>query len=259
MQSMKRNAQKGRKLSLMEATNVELGQQSKGSSVKVGGTQGTVNLKNKRVDLSQEHEEFTAEIEIGEPTDAIPSIVNGIVVGVTEAIRKQQFEAQIIWKELQTPPSASQLGSEVEEEVNSKTQKRPISDDFHIAKLSNAGYKLEYVAPLKLGELQMVEIEIEDIKTEIVFWSKVVNGVIVVRFNTEAMKQEVLQGGIYHFDNKPFIVNEWMPELEFTREELSTVPIWIKFPRLDFKYWSIKGLNKIASLIGRPLMVDHNT
>lgn len=85
------------------------------------------------------------------------------------------------------------------------------------------------------------------------------NGVIVVRFNTEAMKQEVLQGGIYHFDNKPFIVNEWMPELEFTREELSTVPIWIKFPRLDFKYWSIKGLNKIASLIGRPLMVDHNT
>lgn len=31
--------------------------------------------------------------------------------------------------------------------------------------------------------------------------------------------------------------------------------IWIKFPGLDFKYWSKKGLSKI----GKPLMVDQNT
>ncbi|KAM3199220.1 hypothetical protein P3L10_031580 [Capsicum annuum] len=76
------------------------------------------------------------------------------------------------------------------------------------------------------------------------------NGVIVVRFETVGGKQKVLQGGIYHFDNKPFIVKEWTPELEFTREELLTVQIWIKFSGLDFKYWSRKGLNKIGSLIG---------
>ncbi|KAK6795389.1 hypothetical protein RDI58_008842 [Solanum bulbocastanum] len=49
------------------------------------------------------------------------------------------------------------------------------------------------------------------------------NGVTVVRFKTEAGKQEVLQRG------------------------------------LVFKYWSMKGLSKIGSLIGRPLMVDRNT
>uniref|UniRef100_M1DB27 Endonuclease/exonuclease/phosphatase n=1 Tax=Solanum tuberosum TaxID=4113 RepID=M1DB27_SOLTU len=37
------------------------------------------------------------------------------------------------------------------------------------------------------------------------------------------------------------------------------VPIWIKLPGLDFKYRSPKGLSKLGSLVGKPLMVDHNT
>ncbi|XP_060170469.1 uncharacterized protein LOC132601402 [Lycium barbarum] len=47
--------------------------------------------------------------------------------------------------------------------------------------------------------------------------------------------------------------------MEFTRDELYTVPIWIKLPGLDFKYWSVKGLSKLGSLVGKPLMVDQNT
>lgn len=45
----------------------------------------------------------------------------------------------------------------------------------------------------------------------------------------------------------------------FTKEELATVSIWIKLPGLYFKYWIIKGLNKIESLVGKLLMVDKNT
>lgn len=58
----------------------------------------------------------------------------------------------------------------------------------------------------------------------------------MVRFETEVEKQEVIQGGIYHFDNKPFIVKAWTPELEFIREEFLIIQIWIKFPGRDFKY-----------------------
>ncbi|XP_070034361.1 uncharacterized protein [Nicotiana tomentosiformis] len=47
--------------------------------------------------------------------------------------------------------------------------------------------------------------------------------------------------------------------MAFTREKLYTVPIWVKLLVLDFKYWSHKGLSKIGSLIGRPLMVDKHT
>ncbi|CAN4113882.1 unnamed protein product [Withania somnifera] len=72
-------------------------------------------------------------------------------------------------------------------------------------------------------------------------------------------KNEVLQAGIFHFDSKSFIVKAWNPEIDFSREELHTVPLWIKLPSLDFKYWSPKGLSRLGSLIGKPLMVDQNT
>ncbi|XP_070017036.1 uncharacterized protein [Nicotiana sylvestris] len=47
--------------------------------------------------------------------------------------------------------------------------------------------------------------------------------------------------------------------MEFSREELHSVPIWVKLSGLDFKYWSPKGLSKIGCLIGKPLMVDQHT
>lgn len=47
--------------------------------------------------------------------------------------------------------------------------------------------------------------------------------------------------------------------MEFTRDELYNIPIWVKLPGLDFKYWGPKGLSKIGSMIGKPLMVDMNT
>ena len=47
--------------------------------------------------------------------------------------------------------------------------------------------------------------------------------------------------------------------MEFTRDELYRVPIQIKLLGLEFKCWSPKGFSKIGSLIGKPIMVDHNT
>ncbi|XP_059290290.1 uncharacterized protein LOC132043842 [Lycium ferocissimum] len=44
-----------------------------------------------------------------------------------------------------------------------------------------------------------------------------------------------------------------------SRERAYSVPIWIKLHALDFKSLSAKGLSKIGSLVGKPLMVDKNT
>ncbi|KAH0773408.1 hypothetical protein KY290_010545 [Solanum tuberosum] len=71
--------------------------------------------------------------------------------------------------------------------------------------------------------------------------------------------EDPIDAGIYHFDGKPFIVTAWSPNMDFSREELHSVPIWIKFPGLDFKYWSPKGTSKLGTLIGKPLIVDKNT
>ncbi|XP_060183323.1 uncharacterized protein LOC132613322 [Lycium barbarum] len=171
--------------------------------------------------------------------------------------------------------------------------KGSIWDNFDISKISNAGFKLDFVSPLKEGESHVCEIEIEDITSKIAYWRNAVvcyvlgahppfavmrgyiqrqwgkhginkismmkNGIVLVRFDNLEGKNEVLQGGIYHFDNKPFIVKAWNEDMEFTREELYTVPIWVTFLGLDFKYWGPKGLSKIGSLIGKPLMADKNT
>lgn len=62
------------------------------------------------------------------------------------------------------------------------------------------------------------------------------NGIVLMRFDSEVGKQNMIQGGIYHFDNKLLTVKAWSPDMDFPTEELLTVPIWIKLPGLDFKY-----------------------
>lgn len=47
--------------------------------------------------------------------------------------------------------------------------------------------------------------------------------------------------------------------MDFSKENLFYVPIWIKMPGLEFKYWSAKSLREIGSPVGKPLMVDKNT
>lgn len=84
------------------------------------------------------------------------------------------------------------------------------------------------------------------------------NSVILVHFEIMEGKKEVLQGGIYNFDNKPFIVKAWDPAMEFTKDELCSVSIWVKLFGLYFKYWSSTGLSELGSLIGWSLMADSN-
>lgn len=62
------------------------------------------------------------------------------------------------------------------------------------------------------------------------------NGIVLVKFETTIGKYDFAQGGIYHFDNKPFIVKAWSPDMEFMRDELHSVPVWVKLPCVDFKY-----------------------
>lgn len=71
------------------------------------------------------------------------------------------------------------------------------------------------------------------------------NGIVLVKFDSEEGVNEVIQGGIYHFDSKTFIVKAWNPDMEFTREELLTFSIWIKFHGLDFNYRSPMGLSNV--------------
>jgi len=67
---------------------------------------------------------------------------------------------------------------------------------------------------------------------------------------------KVIQKGFYHFDQKPFIVKSWAPKMETHTEAIASLPIWVKFPELDIKYWGLQCLNKLGSMLGIPLKTD---
>lgn len=47
--------------------------------------------------------------------------------------------------------------------------------------------------------------------------------------------------------------------MDLLKEEVKVVPTWIRFPGLLLKYWGQVALNKIASLVGKPIRTDRAT
>ncbi|KAG5614830.1 hypothetical protein H5410_014654 [Solanum commersonii] len=100
----------------------------------------------------------TSEVQI----ENLQEETNGIVIATKEHVRQKQSQVMGIWTEnipssrdgsqVESSSSKPSWANEVEEEVASQGRHKSIWDDFDIAKLSNAGYKLEYVAPSKDGE-----------------------------------------------------------------------------------------------------------
>lgn len=65
-----------------------------------------------------------------------------------------------------------------------------------------------------------------------------------------------MDAGIPMFDKKKkkkktLIVEPWSPNMDIRKADVEIVPIWVKFPALDIKYWGQASLSKIAGIIGK--------
>lgn len=67
--------------------------------------------------------------------------------------------------------------------------------------------------------------------------AQVNRGVFLVRFTQAESKMKVLEEGVQIFDKNPVIIKPWTPYVDTKKESFSTVPIWIRLPGLDIKYW----------------------
>ncbi|KAL2904194.1 2 3-bisphosphoglycerate-independent phosphoglycerate mutase [Bienertia sinuspersici] len=54
-------------------------------------------------------------------------------------------------------------------------------------------------------------------------------------------------------------MKRWSPNIELHKENVKTVPIWIKMPNLELKYWGQGCLHKLGDIIGTTLKVDNVT
>ncbi|XP_019246318.1 PREDICTED: uncharacterized protein LOC109225967 [Nicotiana attenuata] len=89
--------------------------------------------------------------------------------------------------------------------------------------------------------------------------AQVNKGVFLVRFTQAESRMKVLEDEVQMFDKKPVIIKPWTPDVDTRKELFSTVPIWIRLPGLDIKYWGKNSLTKIAELVGKPLKADRAT
>ncbi|XP_074291111.1 uncharacterized protein LOC141617877 [Silene latifolia] len=72
------------------------------------------------------------------------------------------------------------------------------------------------------------------------------------------MKQVFLGSGHFLFDNKPLIIKPWQPDVELTKENVKTVPAWIRMQKLPLKFWG-KSIPKISGLVGKYIKSDEPT
>ncbi|KAL0916672.1 hypothetical protein M5K25_014201 [Dendrobium thyrsiflorum] len=62
--------------------------------------------------------------------------------------------------------------------------------------------------------------------------------------------------GVWFFLGRPFVLQKWSPHFRPIRENFTSAPIWIKIHDLPLVCWNSKGISRIASKVGIPLVVD---
>ncbi|XP_077228445.1 uncharacterized protein LOC143861405 [Tasmannia lanceolata] len=85
------------------------------------------------------------------------------------------------------------------------------------------------------------------------------SGFFLFQFNNSEDCETIMEGGNYSFGGRPLVLRRWTPDLALEKLSLSTVPVWIRFPGLNLRFWSAHCLGKIGRKIGNPLYMDSQT
>ncbi|KAL2931224.1 hypothetical protein RDABS01_036634 [Bienertia sinuspersici] len=84
-------------------------------------------------------------------------------------------------------------------------------------------------------------------------------GMFLVRFLDASGCSAVINGGAHLFGKKPLIVEQWHPDLDMSKQEVRSVPVWIRLPSLELKYWGEQTLLELATILGKPIFLDNIT
>ncbi|KAI0493903.1 hypothetical protein KFK09_024030 [Dendrobium nobile] len=70
--------------------------------------------------------------------------------------------------------------------------------------------------------------------------------------------EAVLSGGPWFLNGHIVGMEKWTPKLSPMYMKGLTSPIWVKMTHLPLHYWDEKNIARIASMIGKPLILDGN-
>ncbi|GJU18979.1 eukaryotic aspartyl protease family protein [Tanacetum coccineum] len=82
------------------------------------------------------------------------------------------------------------------------------------------------------------------------------DGIFLFKFADKSGMEQVLERGPWLIRNTPLILNKWTPSLSLKKDEVTKIPVWVKFHKVSIVAYSEDGLSLIATQIGKPLMLD---
>lgn len=85
------------------------------------------------------------------------------------------------------------------------------------------------------------------------------DSIYVFEFDSADDRIRAIEFGPVFVANQLFLVRPWHESIEQELTELKSVPTWVNLRRVPLHMWNAACLSKIASLIGKPIMMDHLT
>ncbi|KAL8268957.1 hypothetical protein R6Q59_002755 [Mikania micrantha] len=79
------------------------------------------------------------------------------------------------------------------------------------------------------------------------------------KFKSEKGMEDVLANGPWLINNIPILIKKWVPGVCLQRIEPSAIPLWVTVHNVPLELWTGKGLSKLLSGVGRPLLMDRIT
>jgi hypothetical protein len=186
-----------------------------------------------------------------------------------------------------TNPKSTELG------IPAKEPRQLWTDVITGNRNPSNGLQLKFVAPQIVNGSIEVEIDEEDILSELLYWKSALimyviggdlsmnavkgfmttqwnfvklpdmlyneEGYFILRFHSIQEKEEVLMKGPYTIHKMPMLLRDWKPDFSLKKDMLRTIPIWVKLPQLPLYLWGQKSLEKIGSALGNPVVSDECT
>ncbi|GJX79296.1 nucleotide-diphospho-sugar transferase [Tanacetum coccineum] len=84
-------------------------------------------------------------------------------------------------------------------------------------------------------------------------------GLFSFQFSSMDGLDSMLKNGLWFIRNNPLILKKWHPDENLLKEDVSTIPVWVKLHGVPVTTFSEDGLSDIATKLGIPLMLDSYT
>ena len=81
----------------------------------------------------------------------------------------------------------------------------------------------------------------------------------LVKFELAEDVDSILKGGPWFIGQQFLAIRQWEPEVKASTATLSSVAVWIRFPKLPMEFYEPSDLKKIGRAIGPVLRIDSHT